>query len=349
MDEIKIDEKNLIKKSNYFILNSSYDLSLEEQKLILSLASLVHPDDENFKPYLMRISDLMELFGVESKTKYSQIPKLTKGLMKKVFEIQEENKIIQVAWLSSAEYVKGSGVVELEFSPKLKPYMLQLKEKFTQYQLANVIRMKSKYSPRLYEILKANEFKRQGYEIVEVAELRRLLKAENIYPLYADLRRKIIDRALKEINQMSDIFIEYEEIKTGRKVTALKFYIRAQKTLQKQKAIHPPTQPGQNNNYPLLNDKFKAAGLNSIMQNTKTKPIIQRLIELTPEQISKLIATLVDLQKNTTINDATAYFLKNFSELDSFIEGKAIKNIPKIEGKKSTDDEYEIYVPPVLP
>jgi hypothetical protein len=351
MDE-KVDGKNMVVKSNYFIMNSSYDLSLEEQKLILSLASLVHPDDENFKPYLMRISDLMDIFRVESKTKYSEIPKITKGLMKKVFEIfvPAENKMIQVAWLSSAEYVKGSGAVELEFSPKLKPYMLQLKEKFTQYQLANVLCMKSKYAPRLYEILKSNEFKRQGYEIIAVAELRRLLKAENKYPRYNDFKRFIIDQAIKEINQLTDLNVEYEAIKTGRAVTSLKFYIKSQRPEQiehKQKAILPPTQPQPNNQYPMLseiNNKLKAVGLNPIMRNSKTEPVIQRLIRLDTEQVKQLVANLVALQRNTGINNATAYMIKNNNQLDSFITGDIFKIIPQ-ETKKKTEDEYEIYVP----
>lgn len=222
-----MDKNYLVTKSNYFIMNSNYDLSLEEQKLILTLASMVQPTDEEFKPYKFRIADFMELLGVEDKSKYTQIPKITKELMKKVFEIQEGNTLLQVAWLNSARYEKGSGMVTLKFSPDLKPYMLQLKEKFTQYQLANVLTMKSKYSPRIYEILKCNEFKKQGYTEVEIDELRRLLKTENIYPLYADFKRKVIQQAQKELKALTDISFEFEEIKTGRKVTSIRFYIKS--------------------------------------------------------------------------------------------------------------------------
>ncbi len=220
-----MDKNYLVTKSNYFIMNSNYDLSLEEQKLILTLASMVQPTDEEFKPYKFRIANFMELLGVEDKSKYTQIPKITKELMKKVLEIQEGNTLLQVAWLNSARYEKGSGMVTLKFSPDLKPYMLQLKEKFTQYQLGNVLTMKSKYSPRIYEILKCNEFKKQGYTEVEIDELRRLLKAEQIYPLYADFKRFIIMQAQKELKKSSDISFDFKEIKTGRKVTSLRFYI----------------------------------------------------------------------------------------------------------------------------
>lgn len=232
-----MDKNYIVKKSNYFIMNCSYDLSLEEQKLILTLASMVQPEDEDFKPYKFKINDFMELLGVETQTKYTEVPKITKELMKKVFEIEEDDTLIQTAWLSSATYRKGSGMVELEFSPRLKPYMLKLNGLFTQYKLANILSMKSKYSPRIYEILKCNEFKQQGYIEIEVEELRKLLKADNVYPRYNDFKRKIIIQTQKELKKISDISFDFEEIKTGRKVTSIKFFIKANKKVNAPKEI----------------------------------------------------------------------------------------------------------------
>jgi len=217
----------VVRKSNYFIMNSSYDLSLEEQKIILTLASMVRQDDEDFKPYNFKISEFIKLLGIEDKSKYTEIPRITKELMKKVFEIQEGDTLIQTSWLSGAKYKKGTGYVELTFSPYLKPYMLKLNKLYTSYKLINVLRMKSKYSPRIYEILKCNEFKTQKYVEIEINELRKLLKSEDIYPLYADFKRKVIEKAKKELKELTDISFDYEEIKTGRKVTALRFKINS--------------------------------------------------------------------------------------------------------------------------
>ena len=224
-----MDKNYLVTKSNYFIMNCSYDLSLEEQKLILTLASMVQPQDEDFKPYKFKISDFMKLLGVEDKSKYIEIPRMTKELMKKVFEIEEDDTIIQIAWLSCAAYKKGSGMVELEFSPRLKPYMMKLNSMFTQYKLANILSMKSKYSPRIYEVLKCNQFKKQGYIEIEVDELRKLLKAENIYPKYNDFKRYIVEKTQKELKKLTDISFDFDEIKTGRKITSLRFSIQSNK------------------------------------------------------------------------------------------------------------------------
>lgn len=239
-----MNKNYIIKRSNYFIMNSSYDLSLEEQKIILTLASMVQPEDEEFKPYKFKISNFLNLLGIEDQSKYTEVPKITKELMKKVFEIQEDNTLIQTAWLAGAKYEKGTGYVELTFSPYLKPYMLKLNTMFTQYKLSNILRMKSKYSPRIYELLKCNEFRKQGYIELEVEELRKLLKAETIYPKYNDFKRYIIIRTQKELKKVSDISFEFEEIKTGRKITSIKFYI---KTNKPKEVINPFITPKEDN------------------------------------------------------------------------------------------------------
>ena len=221
-----MDTHYLVTKSNYFIKNSAFDLSLEEQRIILILASMVQPEDTDFKNYTMKVSDFIEVLGIKTENKYSKLPKITKELMQKILEINDEEtgEFLQVAWLSAVKYKKNSGEIELEFSPHLKPYLLDLKGFYTQYRLSNILSMKSKYSPRFYELLKMNEYQKKGC-IISVEELRRLFKAETIYPLYADFKKYIILQTQKELEQFSDIRFEFEEIKKVRKVDSIKFFI----------------------------------------------------------------------------------------------------------------------------
>ena len=220
-----MNENYLVTKANTLI-TSNYDLSLEEQRIILTLASTVQPTDEDFKPYNFSIKEFTELLGVEDKRKYSKIPKITKELMQKVLEIKQGDDILQVAWLSSAHYRKGSGTIELEFSPKLKPFMLGLNDFYTSYRLKNVLAFKGKYSIRMFEILKSNEFKKVAE--IKVDELKKILKADKgSYLIYQNFKNRIILQAQKELKEKTDISFEFEEIKTGRKVTSLKFYIKS--------------------------------------------------------------------------------------------------------------------------
>jgi len=150
-------KNNLVSKSNDLI-NQKYDLSLNEQKIILTLASMVQPNDNNFKIYKMEIKDLANLFEIKDKSIYRKIREIIKNLKNKGFTIERENgNILDINWLSSAEYFTGKGYVELELSSKLRPYLLQLKKIYTSYKLENILSLKSKYSIRIYEILKSNE------------------------------------------------------------------------------------------------------------------------------------------------------------------------------------------------
>ncbi|NFA44464.1 RepB family plasmid replication initiator protein [Clostridium botulinum] len=222
-----MDKRYIVTKANSLI-TANYDLSLQEQKLILTLASMVQPNDEEFKEYEIKIKDFMNLLDVRDEKKYIEIPKITKDLMKKVFEIKEGKDIIQLAWLSSARYRTGQGIVVLKFDSSLKPYMLQLKELYTSYKLENILSLKSKYSLRIYEILKCNQFKKVWE--VELVELKKILGiTEKSYSVYQNVKNRIIIQAQKELKEKTDISFEFEEIKTGRKVTSIKFIIKTNK------------------------------------------------------------------------------------------------------------------------
>lgn len=332
-----MNKNYIVKKSNYFIMNSSYDLSLEEQKLVLTLASMVQPEDEDFKPYKFKINEFMQLLGVDTKTKYTVVPNITKELMKKVFEIEEDDTIIQTAWLSSAIYKKGSGMVELEFSPRLKPYMVKLNTMFTQYKLANILSMKSKYSPRIYEILKCNEFKKQGYIEMEVEELRKLLKADNIYPLYADFKRNVLLQTQKELNKLTDISYEFEEIKTGRRVTALKFYIFSN-TKKKVEAK------------PIVSSEEEIAATSSKMFDGVDQ-IVNLMADqnITPSEAIKIfksaqgdinhIAKVYNYCKDKSTNNFVGYIIKMVKP-GEFVEPK--KNFKKSHFKEYEQRDYDL-------
>ncbi|MBY6860824.1 replication initiation protein [Clostridium botulinum] len=198
-----------------FLLNSNYDLSPEEQKIIFTLANMVQPNDADFKTYIFKVSYFIELFKLENEI---ELLKITKELMKKIIDIKQGNKIIQTSWLSTVDFEFENDIIELIFNPCLKPYMLQLKKN-------NIIFMKSKYSPRIYEILKY--YKNQGSFEIHLNELKEILRIENLYPYYANFKSKVILPAKKDLKKNTDIYFDFKEIKMGQKVTGLKFIIHS--------------------------------------------------------------------------------------------------------------------------
>ena len=218
---------NVVVKSNQMI-EASYRLSLQEQRIILYMASMIQPNDEDFRPVSLSIKEFAEVMGVQN-THHTYMQQVTRELLTKVITIKEENSLLQVGWLSSARYFHKEGCVRLSFDPELKPYLLQLKERFTKYQLSHVIRLKHSYSIRFYELFK--QYEKIGWRYFTLKDFRNLLGVgEDEYKLYGDFKKKIIVPSKKEFdlkykNQELDFTFEYEEKKDGRKVIGLKFEI----------------------------------------------------------------------------------------------------------------------------
>ncbi|MGR6001768.1 replication initiation protein [Bacillus cereus] len=111
----------------------------------------------------------------------------------------------------------------MRFDPLLKPFLLELNNKFTSYRLGNIIKLKSVYSIRIYELLKQYEIVKE--RTISLETLRYFIDALNIYPNYANFKQRILHSVQKEINSNTDISFEFKEIKKGKKVYKIKFYI----------------------------------------------------------------------------------------------------------------------------
>jgi plasmid replication initiation protein len=226
-DDIEsIDIKNWVTKSNDLI-ESTYKLSLQEQRILLVLASKVQPSDDVLKTYRFRIKDFVEIIGKNVDGFYSYLKGTVIGLQTKVLTIKKDGKERVYNWLITSIYEENEGFITLQFHPELKGFFLQLKEKFTSYQLQNIIRLNSVYSIRIYELLKQYEKLRKRK--LKISELRDLLGIEPTkYKQYGHFKSRILLAAQKEINNNTDIHFTFTEFKTGRKVTGIEFEIKSQ-------------------------------------------------------------------------------------------------------------------------
>ena len=219
----------VVTKANKLV-EASYRLNVSEQRMMALLVTQIHPDDEELKPYRFTVGDLGELIsdGDNSERKqqslYSRVKALTRGLLEKVVQIQEPDGLLQIHWLSSAKYYDGTGAVELKFAAEMKPYLLQLQERFTSYKLGNVVKLRSRYSVRLYELLK--QYEQLGKRSFELPELRRVLGlADGELALWADFRRKVLEVAQRELPKKTDLGFSYTVRKRGRAIAFVDFKI----------------------------------------------------------------------------------------------------------------------------
>lgn len=219
-----VKKNKLIVKSN-FIVEASYKLSLGEQRVIYVLTSMIKPDDKEFKTYRLTVKEFAEILGTKSKDMYSQVARYVEGLRERDLTIVKQKSILKTKWLSSAEYFTDDGCVELCFDPKLKPYLLMLKERFTKLSLDQMVSFKSQYSGRIYELLK--QYEAIGERSFKLDELKSLLGIGfDKYAQYGLFKQRILNKAKEEINSSSDLLIDFEEFKKARKVENIKFTIR---------------------------------------------------------------------------------------------------------------------------
>ena len=239
-----------IVKHNDLIQKSRFHLSLLEQKIILYLISKIKPGDIEIKEHVFRIQDFFKVCGlVNSGENYKIIKSALLSLRNRGMWVTMTDGVeVTMSWLDKVMMYRNSGTVMIKIDDMLKPYLLQLKENFTQYELLYTLAMQSQYSLRLYEILKSYEFrKRISYD---VEALKRTLSAEK-YTLFGDFKRRVLDIALREINDLSDITVSYALIKKNRKYVGVDFIIALKKDLDERMAtwkriydkVEPPVTP----------------------------------------------------------------------------------------------------------
>lgn len=218
--------KNEIIQHNNLI-EAHYRLTLQEKRLVLWLASQVKREDDDFKVHTLTISKFAEITRIERDGAYKELPQITEKLMQKIIKIRslEKDELLQVAWLNSARYRFKEGRVILRFSSDLKPFLLQIKEKYTKASLEDLLILKSIYAIRIYELLK--QYESIGERIISVVKLRECCGIrQDQYKKYNDFKKKVLDISKREINEKTDLLISYEEVKTSRKITSINFTIK---------------------------------------------------------------------------------------------------------------------------
>jgi len=229
-------EKNLIVTHSNKLTEARYSLSVNEQRIILFMISLIQPNDDNLKDYEIAINEFTELLSLNTKDTYARTKHVLQELLSRVLYIpKSDNKgYLMTHWVSSAEYKDNEGVICLSFDKKLKPYLLSLKEQFTKYRLFTVAHFGSSYSIRIYMLLK--QYESIGVREFELTAFKELLDLGDKYPRFADFRKRVIDTAKLEFTKkndsggyVSDITFDLKTTRHNRKISRLIFTIRKQK------------------------------------------------------------------------------------------------------------------------
>lgn len=252
------------------VINAAYELSVNEQRLILSAMAQIpkgEPVDAKHA-YCVTRDDFIRL-GVHPDTVAREIRNASKDLMKKSLFIDTEVGELEFHWLSEvlrydknaeeklkakypnpedySKYIQmlraynlmdslmpsddDNVVVRLVFNERIVPFLSELRKNFTQFNIEDVAGFSSSYSMRIYQAMM--QFKSTGYRKIKLTDLRYMLALGSKYEATKDLKVRVIDTAVKEINDKSPYTVKYEMLKTGRKFTHLELKFKLKNTSKK--------------------------------------------------------------------------------------------------------------------
>ena len=218
-----------VKKADV-VMKARYKLNPLSLKFITTLIAGLKRSDNINEEYVFKVKDFQELTKLKRKDLYWAVKEALKELLEKTLHIPTDDGFIMCNWVSGGHYVESQGEVRFMIYPKLRPYLLEAQKKFLKYRLENILSLRSSYSIRLYEILKDwlelnKRYGNKAEKIINLDEFRQILEIPRSYQYSSHIKKRILEKAKAELAEHTDILFDYEEIKTGRKVTHLHFYI----------------------------------------------------------------------------------------------------------------------------
>ena len=224
----------LVVKDNSLI-NASYSLGLVEQRIMLLAIVEAREtgqgiDTDTFLE--VHAQHYADRFDIDVNNAYSMLSEATQTLFNRqvTYTVHDEkrNKPEKrvVRWVSGISYVEGAGVVKLRFAPEVVPLITRLEKNFTSYELEQVKSLNT-YATRLYEILVS--WRSVGKVTITLEELRNNLGLIDEYSRLEAFKRRVLDLAITQINQHTDITAEYEQHKQGRAITGFTFKFKVKK------------------------------------------------------------------------------------------------------------------------
>ena len=221
-------KKNQVVKHND-LMKAQGALSSNSKKMLSMLISMIKSTDSEFQEYALHIDSYEKAIGRKSND-VEALKNNALELMRNPFELK---KGIYFNWCNKVDITTLDGYIIFKVDNELKPYLLNLQNNFTKYQLVNVLKLKGTYSPRLYEylIMRYKTYKNEYFKEhkkypksytfeVSIDFLRATYKIPNSYR-YDNIKKQIIEKAQKDFKEYTDIQFTYKEQKIGRRVDRL--------------------------------------------------------------------------------------------------------------------------------
>lgn len=282
-----------------------FDMTANQLKLFNNFVSLINKDDDDFKEYIIDKKVLTDIFGVNNPDgMYEVIGRAMDNLLHKVVMIKNKEKRTRIGYPVFGKIEYKDGILKFSFNSYLKPFLLQLKQRFTIVLPKYLKSMQSKYSIRLYMLL--SQFAHIGTREIDLQDLREILGIENKeYKLFYDFRRKVLDVAQKELEDTPMAFSFITKKASHGKVVSIKFVLK-----HKHSEIEDTDNPEIDQQPQIILEK------ESNRQPTKALPIEQLIqsarFETKDSGISQLIELLPQEQRTQQAKEMLEAYLEKY-------------------------------------
>ena len=318
-----MNSKNeLVVKSNRLV-EASYRLSLVEQRIVLLAIVEARRTQQGLSAddfVTIAALDYSAMYDVPLNKAYEQIREAALTLYERgfvLYDIHPESgmpRVIKARWVSAISYIDGAGAIQLRFSAEVVPYITRLEAEFTRYKLERVAHMSSAYAVRLYELLM--QWGSVGRREIEVEWLKKTLVVDKDYPRLFDFKKWVLDVAVAQINEHSDLTASYAQRKTGRNVTHLIFTFSAKEEAKPEQAAAKEAPPDVRD--AALFQRLRNLGINAKLAEAWIKQDEARVLAMA-EYVEARV-------KNGQIKGSAAGYLRTLFELGAELGPSAFES-----------------------
>ena len=328
--------KTLVIESNQLI-EASYRFNIWEDRVFLMVLSQIKPTDAEFKKYKIYIRDLVQEHGIKDNDIYSRVREAAMRLQGKKIAIPceldgEMTMLNTVLFISYTDVVKkgdGLSYIAVELHPELKPYLLQLKREFTQYNIFFMMKMQSSHSRRIYKLLK--QYQKIGKRKMQLSQLREILcLKETEYKRYSDFKKRVIVPAQEDLAKYTDLQFSFEEERKGRRVEWVTFYIRGEE-IEELENVVADTQNELSDDEKAVFELIQTWGI--------TKTAFLKCLEA--RNLNHLQKCVDVVQSSKNVQNKAAYFMKLAKEDEVINTSKlaALENEAKKQQEKAINEQ----------
>lgn len=221
--------KDMVVAQSNQLVESSYSLTLNEQRLLYAAAAM----HDSRKPIpekgtvTVTAADFADVFGIDRDHAYEALDDAARRFYNRSIRLigkgPKGSIERNVRWVWMCEYRKNEGAVLIGFSPAIAPHLTLLREQFTILKLEQVGALSSQYAMRIFAL--CGQYRSIKERSFTVEEFRSMLDLGDKYESVNELRRRIIDPSVEEISAETDMALSYEPKRKGRKIIGFRFII----------------------------------------------------------------------------------------------------------------------------